>query len=195
MAHRLDDKRIAALVAHGFEQDELLRPKSALEGEGATVDVVSPEIGTVRGWLHGDWGTVVAIDYPVDDLRVGDYDALLLPGGVMSPDRLRTVPAAVKLVKQFFNEGKPIAVICHGPWLLVEARVARGLKMTSWPSLKTDLVNAGAHWVDLEVVVDRGIVSSRSPSDIPAFNKKMIEEFGERQQSGSVKKQLVGARG
>lgn len=195
MAEPLKGKRVAALVAHGFEQDELLKPKSALEEAGAAVDVVSPENGEVRAWLHGDWGVNVAVDRTLEDTHAGDYDALLLPGGVMNPDRLRTIPTAVKLVRQFFNEGKPIAVICHGGWTLIEAGVVRGMKMTSWPSVKTDLVNAGAQWVDMDVVVDRGIVSSRKPDDIPAFNRKMIQEFGEREHRGAVKRQLAGTRG
>jgi protease I len=192
MADQLKGKMVAALVTHGFEQDGLLKPKSALEDAGATVEVVSPEADKVRGWRHREWGVEVTVDRALDAAKVGDYDALLLPGGVMSPDRLRTIPKAVALVKQFFDEGKPIAVICHGPWTLIEAGVVRGVKMTSWPSLKTDLVNAGAHWVDMEVVVDRGIVSSRKPDDIPAFNKKMIEEFGESMQSGAGTRQPAG---
>jgi protease I len=131
----------------------------------------------------------VTVDRALDAAGVGDYDALLLPGGVTNPDRLRTIPKAVELVKQFFDEGKPIAVICHGAWTLIEAGVVRGVKMTSWPSVKTDLVNAGAHWVDLDVVADRGIVSSRKPDDIPAFNRKMIEEFGESAPEGAGTRQ------
>jgi protease I len=188
MTDQLKGTRVAALVTHGFEQDELVKPKAALEDAGATVDVVSPEPGKVKAWKHTEWGIKVMVDRTLDDAHVGDYDALLLPGGVMNPDRLRIIPRAVELVRQFFEEGKPIAVICHGPWTLIEADVVRSLKMTSWPSVKTDLVNAGAHWVDQEVVVDRGIVSSRKPEDIPAFNRKMIEEFAEGRHGGAGKR-------
>ncbi len=181
MAQVLTGQKIAALVANGFEQVELTDPRHALEAAGATVHVVSPEAATVRGWNHTEWGDSVKVDCPLDQARAEDYDALLLPGGVMNPDQLRMNPAAVQFVKQFFDDGKPIAAICHGPWTLVEADVVRGLRMTSYPSVKTDLVNAGAHWVDEEVVVDRGIVSSRRPDDLPAFNLKMIEEFEEGQ--------------
>jgi protease I len=179
MGEQLKGKRVAALVTDGFEQVELLKPKDALEQEGARVDVVAPTAGEVRGWNHTDWGERVKVDRTLTDASPDDYDALLLPGGVMNPDRLRTNPAAVQFVAQFASSGKPIAVICHGPWTLVEAGVVRGVRMTSWPSVKTDLVNAGAIWVDEEVVVDRGIVSSRKPDDIPAFTRKMIEEFAE----------------
>jgi protease I len=179
MTQQLTGTRVAALVADGFEQVELLEPKKALEDAGARVDVVSPKAGEVRGWNHTEWGERVPADRTVDQATADEYDALLLPGGVMNPDHLRMNSAAVAFVKAFATAGKPIAVICHGPWTLVEAGVVRGVRMTSWPSLKTDLVNAGANWVDEEVVVDRGIVSSRKPDDIPAFNRKMIEEFGE----------------
>ena len=184
MAEQLAGKRVAALVANGFEQVELFEPKQALESAGATVDVVSPEAQTVRGWNHTEWGREVEVDRPLDQARVEEYDALLLPGGVMNPDRLRMNTTAVAFVKQFFDEGKPIAVICHGPWTLVEADVVRGLTMTSYPAVKTDLKNAGANWVDREVVVDRGVVSSRKPADLPAFNAKMIEEFAEGKHGG-----------
>ena len=179
MAGRLSGKRVAALVTNGFEQVELVEPRKALEQEGATVEIVSPESGQVRGWNHTEWGDSVSVDRTVADARSNQYDALLLPGGVMNPDHLRTNPKAVEFVKDFATSGKPIAVICHGPWTLVEAGVVRGLRMTSWPSLRTDLINAGADWADEEVIVDRGIVSSRKPDDLPAFNRKMIEEFAE----------------
>jgi protease I len=179
MAHQLTGKRVAALVAEGFEQAELAEPRRALEEAGAQVDIVSPKGGEVRGWNHTEWGDRVSVDRTLDQAQADDYDALLLPGGVMNPDRLRTNPAAVQFAKAFATMGKPIAVICHGPWTLVEADVVRGVRMTSWPSVKTDLINAGAQWVDEEVVVDRGIVSSRKPDDIPAFNRKMIEEIAE----------------
>jgi protease I len=180
---------VAALVANGFEQVELVEPRKALESAGATVQVVSPEPEKVRGWNHTEWGDEVAVDRRLDQVRADDYDALLLPGGVMNPDRLRANPKAVGLVRQFFDDGKPIAVICHGPWTLVEADVVRGIKMTSYPSVKTDLRNAGAEWIDQEVVVDRGIVSSRRPADLPAFNQKMIEEFAEGQHGGAGTRQ------
>jgi protease I len=179
MANQLNGKRVAALVTNGFEQSELLEPKRALEQAGATVQVVSPERGEVRGWNQKEWGESVKVDQALDDVKAEAFDALLLPGGVMNPDHLRMNASAVQFVKQFATSGKPIAVICHGPWTLVEAGAVRGVRMTSWPSLKTDLVNAGANWVDEEVVVDQGIVSSRKPADIPAFNRKMIEEFAE----------------
>jgi protease I len=179
MAEQLHGKRVAALVANGFEQVELTEPKKALEQAGARVDVVSPEPGQVRGWNHAHWGDALTVDTPLDAARADDYDALLLPGGVMNPDHLRMNPKAVDLVKQFVQAGKPIAAICHGPWTLIEAGGVRGRTLTSWPSLKTDLRNAGANWVDEEVVTDHGLVTSRKPSDIPAFNRKVIEEFGE----------------
>ena len=179
MAEQLAGKRVAALVAKGFEEVELLDPLDALRSAGAIVEVVSPDSPTVRGWDHTEWGKEVPVDRALDEAQAEDYDALLLPGGVMNPDRLRMNSKAVEFVKRFFDAGKPIAVICHGPWTLVEADVVRGLTMTSYPSIKTDLQNAGATWVDREVVVDRGIVSSRKPDDLPAFNAKMIEEFAE----------------
>lgn len=189
MPEQLAGKHVAALVAKGFEQAELFEPRQVLEAAGATVHVVSPEAQTVRGWNHTDWGDEVTVDRQLGQARVDDYDALLLPGGVMNPDRLRTNPKAVQFVKQFFDDGKPIAVICHGPWTLIEADVVRGIRMTSYPSVKTDLRNAGADWVDEEVVVDRGIVSSRKPDDLPAFNRKMIEEFAEGQHGGAGTRQ------
>jgi protease I len=179
MADQLNGKRVAALVTDGFEQVELLQPKEALERAGARVDVVAPKAGEVRGWNHTDWGERVKVDRTLDDAKADEYDALLLPGGVMNPDHLRTNPKAVQFAREFATSGRPIAVICHGPWTLVEAGVVKGVRMTSWPSVKTDLINAGAEWVDEEVVTDRGIVSSRKPDDIPAFNRKMIEEFAE----------------
>lgn len=185
MAEQLSGKRVAALVTKGFEQVELFEPRKALEAAGATVHVVSPESDTVRGWNHTEWGNEVRVDKRLDQVRADDYDALLLPGGVMNPDRLRINAKAVSLVKQFFDDGKPIAVICHGPWTLIEAGVVRGIKLTSYPSVKTDLQNAGAEWVDQEVVIDRGIVSSRKPDDLPAFNRAMIEEFAEGQHGGA----------
>jgi len=196
VAKELTGKRVAALVAKGFEQVELLDPKDALESAGATVDVVSPESGKVKGWNHTEWGKDVQVDKELDAARAEDYDALLLPGGVMNPDHLRMNPKAVDFVKKFFDDGKPIAVICHGAWTLIEAGVVRDLTITSYPSVRTDLQNAGARWADREVVVDRGIVSSRRPADIPAFNAKMIEEFAEGRHGGAGMRRpsAVGAR-
>jgi protease I len=175
----LKGKKVAALVANGFEQVELSEPFKALEQAGATVHIVSPDWPRVRGWNHTEWGQEVVVDRSLDEVRANDYDALLLPGGVMNPDRLRMNPRAVQLVRDFHQAGKPIASICHGPWLLVEADVVRGRRVTSYPSIKTDLKNAGAEWLDQEVVTDRGLVTSRKPADIPAFTRKMIEAFAE----------------
>ena len=179
MADELRNKRIAALVENGFEQVELTDPKQALENAGARVDIVSPQRETVKGWEHTNWGDEIHVDRSLSDAHAGDYDALLLPGGVMNPDRLRTNPQAVSFVKEFVDAHKPIAAICHGPWTLIEAGAVKGRTMTSWPSLQSDLKNAGARWVDKECVVDNGLVTSRKPDDLPAFNRKMIEEFAE----------------
>jgi protease I len=175
----LEGKRVAILVADGFEQVELTEPRKALDDAGARTIVVSPSEGQVRGWNHTEWGDEVPVDQALDDARPQDFDALVLPGGVINPDKLRILPRAVEFVRAFFEERKPVAAICHGPWTLIEAGVATGRRMTSWPSLKTDLKNAGADWTDKEVVVDRGLVTSRKPDDIPAFVEKMIEEFAE----------------
>lgn len=168
---------MAILVARGFEQVELTNPRRALDENGATTLVVSPERSEVRGWNMTEWGDSVPVDVPLRAARAEDFDALLLPGGVMNPDQLRANPAAVSLVRNFFEAGKPIAAICHGPWVLAEAGIVAGLRMTSYPSIKTDLRNAGAQWVDQEVVVDRGIVTSRGPDDLPAFNRMLVEAF------------------
>jgi len=179
MPNRVDGMRVAILATEGFEESELLEPKKALESEGAKAEVVSPKDGEIRGWAKGDWGKKVDVDVLLEEADPAAYDALVLPGGVMNPDKLRMNPRAVAFVKSFVDAGKPIAAICHGPWTLIEAGAVRGRRMTSWPSLQTDLRNAGARWVDEEVVVDEGIVTSRKPADLPAFNRKMIEEFGE----------------
>jgi protease I len=179
MANELRNKRVAALVDNGFEQVELIDPKKALEAAGAKVDVISPQSGKVKGWNHTNWGDEAPVDRRLDSVKADEYDALLLPGGVMSPDRLRINKTAVQFVKGFVDSNKPIAAICHGPWTLIETGITKGRRMTSWPSLATDLRNAGAEWVDEECVVDNGLVTSRKPDDIPAFNKKMIEEFAE----------------
>ncbi len=179
MAEKLNGKRVAILATDGFEQVELTEPRKALEQAGAQADLVSPASGKVKGWQHTKWGDELPVDVPLDQARPEDYDALLLPGGVMNPDKLRMNEKAVAFVRHFVQSGKPIAAICHGPWTLIEAGGTQGRTMTSWPSLQTDLKNAGASWVDQEVVVDKGLVTSRKPDDIPAFNKKMIEEFAE----------------
>lgn len=176
---RLSGKRIAALVDNGFEQVELTEPRKAFEKEGARVDVVSPQKQTVKGWQHTKWGDEVRVDRQIESANAADYDGLFLPGGVMNPDHLRINPRAVSFVREFVAAGKPIAAICHGPWTLVEAGGVKDRRMTSWPSLRSDLKNAGAHWVDEQVVVDRGLVTSRKPDDIPAFSAKAIEEFAE----------------
>jgi len=179
MTGKLQNKKVAILVADGFEQVELTEPKEALEAEGAVTTIISPATGKVQAWKHDEKGDAFKVDVKLADANSSEYDALLLPGGVKNPDKLRMLPEAVQFAKDFINSGKPVAAICHGPWLLVEADVVEGRQMTSWPSLKTDLTNAGADWVDREVVVDSGLVTSRKPDDIPAFNQKMIEEFAE----------------
>ena len=179
MANELRNKRVAVLVENGFEQSELTEPKKALEQAGASVDIVSPQPKAVKGWQRAGWGDEIAVDSRLEDAKPEQYDALMLPGGVMNPDKLRINARAIEFIKHFVDTGKPIAAICHGPWPLIETGIVRGRKVTSWPSLKTDLRNAGADWVDQEVVVDNGLVTSRKPDDIPAFNRKMIEEFAE----------------
>ena len=178
-AKKLEGKRVAILTEVGFEQSELEEPKKALEEAGATVEVISPHRGTVRGWNQNDWGEEVKVDIPLDEADPDNYDALMLPGGVMNPDKLRANEQAVNFTKAIIAAGCPVAAICHGPETLIEAGILKGRRVTSWPSLKTDLKNAGAEWVDEEVVTDNGLVTSRKPEDIPAFNKKMIEEFCE----------------
>src|SRR6266481_9809806 len=165
----LKGKTIAILATDGFEQSELIEPRKALDQAGAKTVVISPKPGSIRGWKSKDWGDEVAVDLTVNDADPDDFDALMLPGGVMNPDQLRTNPKAVQFVKAFADAGKPIAAICHGPWTLIEAGVVKGRRMTSWPSLQTDLRNAGADWVDEEVVIDRRLVTSRKPDDLPAF--------------------------
>lgn len=178
---KLNGVRVAILATQGFEQVELTEPKAALEEAGAKVDVVSPKAGIksgkIKGWNMTDWGESVKVDVELSDAKEGNYDALLLPGGVMNPDKLRMDPQAVAFVKSFFTASKPVAAICHGPWTLIEADVIRGRTMTSWPSLQTDLRNAGVTWVDQEVTEDNGLVTSRKPDDIPAFNQRVIELF------------------
>lgn len=179
MTGRLSGTKVAIVVENGFEQVELTEPRKALEEAGAGTDLVSPVKGKVRGWQHDKWGDEFDVDVPLNQANVDDYDALLLPGGVMNPDKLRLDPRAIEFIRQFVEQGKPIAAICHGPWTLINAGAVRSRRMTSWPSLEADLRNAGANWVDQQVVVDNGLVTSRKPDDIPAFNGKMIEEFAE----------------
>lgn len=179
MAQRLDGKRVAILVADGFEQVELTEPRRALDEAGARTEIVSPSQGQVKGWNHTEWGDTFPVDVPLDGADPNGYDALLLPGGVLNPDKLRANPKAVQFVRAFFDQSKPVAAICHGPWTLIDAGVVRGRRMTSYESIQCDLKNAGARWVDEEVVTDNGLVTSRKPDDIPAFNRKMIEEFAE----------------
>jgi protease I len=171
----LNGKRVAILVADGFEQSEMTEPKKALDDAGARTTIVSPVQGQVQGWKHFDHADRFKVDVPLEQAQPDQFDALLLPGGVANPDQLRMNPQAVRFVRSFVEAGKPVAAICHGPWTLIEAGAVKGRQVTSWPSLQTDLRNAGAEWVDREVVVDRGLVTSRKPADIPAFNREMIE--------------------
>jgi protease I len=177
MAGELTGRRIAILVNDGFEQVEMTGPMEALKEAGANVEVVSPQREKVRGWTKGDWGDRFPVDRLLSDASVEDYDALVLPGGVINADRIRVIPEARDLVRAFLEEDKPIAAICHAPWLLIDADVVVGRRMTSWPTLEKDLENAGADWVNEEVVVDRGVVTSRKPDDIPVFNREMINLF------------------
>ena len=176
---KLSGKRVAILATDGVEQSELTEPRKALDEAGAETTLVSPKAGVIKAWQHGQWADELRVDLSLEQAIVDNFDALLLPGGVMNPDRLRTNRKAVDFVQRFVNSGKPVAAICHGPWLLVEANAVRGRTITSWPSLQTDIRNAGGDWVDRDVVTDEGIVTSRKPDDIPAFNKKMLEEFAE----------------
>ena len=180
----LEGMKVAILVAEGFEQVELTGPRKALDEAGAQTFIVSPVKGEVQGWKHYDKADKFKVDVPLDQANAADFDALQLPGGVANPDQLRTNPKAVQFVRAFFDAGKPVAVICHGPWTLIDAGVVKGRTLTSWPSLRTDLINAGAHWVDQEVIVDNGLVTSRKPDDIPAFNSKMLEEFASGRHPG-----------
>ncbi|MBX3190985.1 MAG: type 1 glutamine amidotransferase [Labilithrix sp.] len=179
MTGKLEGKRVALLVTDGFEQAELTLPKAALEREGAVCDVVAPKEGTVKGWKHAAWGEEIAIDVPLSQASPDDYDALVLPGGVASPDALRVEPEVLRFVRRFFSAGKPVAAIGHGPWTLIDAGVVEGRRMTSWLSVRTDLVNAGAEWIDAEVVVDDGLITSRRAADLRAFGAKLVEEVAE----------------
>jgi protease I len=172
-------KRIAILATDGFEQSELMVPKKTLEGAGAKVDIISLKGGEIWGWQHGDWGDPIKVDRTLDEASVDDYDALVIPGGQINPDLLRADKDAVAFVRNFYATKKPLAAICHAPWVLVEAGLVKGRKMTSYHSMATDLKNAGAKWVDQEVVVDQGLITSRNPGDLPAFSAKIIEEVRE----------------
>jgi protease I len=175
----LKDLKVAILTENGFEQSELLRPKQAMEEAGVTVQIVSPQRKEVRAWDETDWGITISVDKSLDDANPEDYDGLMLPGGVMNPDKLRMNKKAVDFIKHFIQSSKPLAVICHGPQTMIETGLLRGRTMTSYPAIKTDLINAGVNWQDQEVVVDTGIVSSRSPGDLDAFNRKLLEELAE----------------
>jgi protease I len=185
MANKLSGKKVAILAADGFEEVELTKPKKALEESGAQTSVVSLKPGKIQGMNHADKGETVAVDRTLAEAKPQEFDALMIPGGLMNPDSLRTNEEALEFVRHFFREGKPVAAICHAPWVLIDAGVVRGRTLTSWPAIKTDVRNAGGTWVDQEVVVDNGLVTSRKPDDIPAFNDKMIEEFGEGRHSPS----------
>lgn len=176
---KLRSRKVAVLATDGFEQVELERPVEALRDAGACVDVVSPKSTSIQGWEHHDKGRRIVVDRTLSEADPRDYDALVLPGGVMNPDALRVVPEAVAFVRAFIEAGKPIAAICHGPWTLINARGVEGKTMTSWPSLEADLSNAGARWIDRDVVVDRQLITSRKPGDLPAFCARMIEQFAE----------------
>jgi protease I len=179
MARKLEGKRVAILVADFFEQVEMTKPREALLEAGANVQIVSPKKGKIQGMNHADKGDEFDVDIELDQANPAEFDALMIPGGTMNPDTLRSTPAAIAFTRHFFHEGKPVAVICHGPWVLIDAGVIRGRKVTSWPAIQTDVKNAGGNWVNQEVVVDNGLVTSRKPDDIPAFNQKMIEEICE----------------
>lgn len=179
MSNRLNNKRIAILVTDGVEQAELEGPLQALKTEGAKPAIVSLHSGKIQGMNHADKGSQFDVDETLDTARPEDFDGLVIPGGLINPDTLRSTPKAIDFVRAFADEEKPIAAICHGPWLLIEAGLVRGKRLTSWPAIKTDIRNAGGEWVDEPVVVDNGLVTSRKPADIPYFNDKMVEEFAE----------------
>jgi len=182
----LNRKKVAILATNGFEESELREPKKALEEAGAEVHIISEESGQIKGWSDGNWSNSYNVDKTLDAVSQSDYNALVLPGGVINPDKLRRNDKAVSLVKSFFENHKPVAAICHAPWLLAEADVLQGRKITSFGSIKKDMINAGAQWVDEEVVVDEGLVTSRSPEDLPAFNSKLVEEVYEGKHEGQT---------
>lgn len=179
MDKKLLGKKIAILATNGVEEAELVKPREALENAGAKTVLISVKGGEIKAWNMNDWGEKYAVEETIENAKPEDFDGLMLPGGVMNPDKLRMNPDAVSFVRSFFEQTKPVAAICHAPWMLVEAGVVNRRTLTSWPSLQTDIENAGGQWVDEEVVVDKGLVTSRKPDDIPAFNEKMIEEFNE----------------
>lgn len=186
MERKLNGRKVAILVADGFEQSEMVEPRKALDDAGATTHLISPTSGAVRGWKDGNWADSFEVDQPLKSSDPDVYDALLLPGGVLNPDQLRTNENVLTFVRSFFEAGKPVAAICHGPWTLINADVVKGRTMTSYHTIRRDLENAGAKWVDQEVVVDEGLVTSRSPSDLPAFNRKLVEEVGEGRHAGQM---------
>jgi protease I len=186
MARQLDGKKVAILVADGFEQVEMTKPREALDEAGAETKIVSLKSGKIQGMHHADKGDKFDVDLTLDAARPEEFDALMIPGGLMNPDSLRSNVDALEFTHHFFREGKPVAAICHGPWVLIDAGVVRGRILTSWPAIKTDIKNAGGKWINEEVVVDNGLVTSRKPDDIPAFNKKMIEEFCEGRQKATA---------
>jgi len=194
MAKDLSGKKVAILVANGFEQIEMTDPRKALDDAGATTDLVSIEDDVVKGWEHTEWGDEFDVEVRMDDADAEEYDALVLPGGVMNPDHLRRDERVQRFVRAFFEAGKPVASICHGPWTLIDAGVAKGRRLTSYHTIQMDLKNAGANWVDEEVVVDHGLVTSRSPDDLPAFDDKMIEEIAEGRHAGQREKTAAATR-
>ena len=196
MSNGLNGKNVAILIENGFEQVEMTASREALDEAGAETSIVSPQERKVKGWEVKKWGRSFKVDVRLSESNAEDYDALLLPGGVMNPDKLRANQQAVAFVKSFVDAGKPIAAICHGSWTLIETGMVKDSRMTSYTSIKTDIKNAGAEWIDEEVVVDNGLVTSRSPSDIPAFNNKMIKEFGEgvRQHETNPEHAMAGSR-
>jgi protease I len=175
----LNGKMVAIVITHGFEESEFTEPKKALEEQGAAVDVISIKKENIKSWTNKNWGVEYMADKSIDEVDSKDYDALVLPGGVMNPDQLRMNEKVIGFVSGFFDDAKPIAAICHGPWTLIETGELKGRQLTSYPSLKTDLINAGAKWIDRQVVIDNGLVTSRTPEDLPVFCKKMIEEIAE----------------
>ncbi|MGC2402112.1 MAG: type 1 glutamine amidotransferase domain-containing protein [Acidobacteriaceae bacterium] len=186
MSGKLQGKRIAIVATDGFEEVELTEPRKALEAAGAKVDIISPKEGQIRGWKFTEWGDSVKVDKTLEQAKPADYDGLVLPGGQINPDKLRIEPRAVTFVRDFFNSGRPVGAICHGPWLLVEAAVVKRKTLTSWPSIRTDIRNAGGHWVDEEVVTDGNLTTSRKPDDLPAFNERLIREFSQGKPSQSA---------
>jgi protease I len=185
---KLQGKKVAIIAADMVEQVELIEPRKALDAAGAETHLISLKPGEIQGFNHFDPGDKIKVDKAIEEVQADEYDALMIPGGVGNPDQLRGDENVVSFVRDFFEAGKPVAAICHGPWVLVEADVVRGRKVTSWPTLQTDIRNAGGNWVDKQVVVDQGLVTSRKPDDIPAFNDKMIEEFAEGKHAGQREK-------